>query len=177
MYRNGFNAFQWNKSSTTKKKSRKNAENNEDKANEYAKAFINILGEKSGIIEKISTEQYKFMHQTFREYLAARYLTEIEGVFEFLGEKVFKPEWLEVVLLASASLSQREVTKLLKEIYNYDIDIETKYLLAGRCIEDIGRTKVKDEFYNTFYKSIKNMAFNDSRPLTRSDGKGEFLNI
>ncbi len=109
------------------------------------------------------------MHQTFREYLAARYLIDVKWIFDKLGKKIFEPEWLEVALLASASLSEREATKLLKEIYNckYDVDIETKFLLVGRCIEDIGSTKIADDFYNEFYESLEKLAFTDSKPLTR----------
>ena len=144
------------------------ADKKADRACEYAKDFIKILGEKSGIIEKISTDKYGFMHQTFREYLAARYLTEHTGVFEILRKRVFDPEWLEVVLLASASLSGREATKLLINMYDYDIYYEIKYLLIGRCIEDIERSKIGDEFYEKFYHSLEQIAFSDHKPLKRA---------
>ncbi|MBE9522946.1 MAG: NACHT domain-containing protein [Proteobacteria bacterium] len=115
-----------------KQLSRQNAEN-----------FIRIMREGSGILQEVSPGTYGFMHQTFKEYLTARVLTDLrdEPVAE-LGEGLFEPEWKEVVFLTAASLKKNPASNFVSNIMEKETEHFRNLILAGECVKDIGRNRV-----------------------------------
>ncbi|MEO0840007.1 MAG: trypsin-like peptidase domain-containing protein, partial [Cyanobacteria bacterium J06643_5] len=80
--------------------------------------FQQVLSEEVGLLTVRGQGAYGFLHLTFQEYLAARWLIkERNQVSERLLEKLSAPRWREPILMAigqlSAELDEAELQKLL----------------------------------------------------------------
>lgn len=136
---------------------------------EQADDFIRIMKEWSGILQEISPKVYGFMHLTFKEYLAARVLTDLsEDRLGDLGERLFQPEWKEVVLLTFSILKKRYANDFVKGIYEKKKTGMENLILASECIVDSGRDKVKVEFYDKLVDEMQKVMEGDLPPGVRA---------
>jgi formylglycine-generating enzyme required for sulfatase activity len=147
-----------------KQLSRQNAEN-----------FIRIMREGSGILQEVSPGTYGFMHQTFKEYLTARVLTDLrdEPVTE-LGEGLFEPEWKEVVFLTAASLKKNSASNFVSNIMEKETEHFRNLILAGECVKDIGRNRVFPRVYDELIGKMLDVINGDSVAADRAS-VGEIL--
>ena len=110
------------------------------KAEQLSADFVELIREQSGILMETGHQMFGFMHQTFEEYLAARYLAGKRKVLEVIGEKLHNPNWREVILLAAGSLegeiADDFVREILKADSSYEDILHRDLLLAGRCVAD-----------------------------------------
>lgn len=127
-----------------------NRQNKDDiLSKQQADDFISIMKEQSGIIQEVKPGFYGFMHQTFKEYLAARTLSDrASDPKKKLGEKLFLPEWLEVILLAVSSMPPNLATGFLEEIFKEERKHLENLILVGNCLIDAGRDKIEDDLYD-----------------------------
>jgi formylglycine-generating enzyme required for sulfatase activity len=110
-------------------------------AEHWARAFLNVAHERSGLFIAVDEGMHAFAHQAFREYLAATYLVnagEASLIQEVLRRAPAPDEWWEqVVLLAGAhpELSSGAAGRLVEVL------LERKSLdyahLAARCAQDM----------------------------------------
>ncbi|MBE9595054.1 MAG: hypothetical protein IMF19_16435, partial [Proteobacteria bacterium] len=102
--------------------------------------FVELIREQSGILTETGHQLFGFMHLTFEEYLAARYLAGKRKVLEVIGEKLHNPNWREVILLAAGSLEGEIADDFVQEILKassfYEDILHRDLLLAGRCVAD-----------------------------------------
>ena len=147
-----------------KQLSRQNAEN-----------FIRIMREGSGILQEVSPGTYGFMHQTFKEYLTARVLTDLrdEPVSE-LGEGLFEPEWKEVVFLSAASLKKNQASNFVNNIMEKETEHFRNLILAGKCVKDIGRNRVFPRVYDELVGRMLDVINGDFEAADRAS-VGEIL--
>ena len=110
------------------------------KAEQLSADFVELIREQSGILTETGHQLFGFMHLTFEEYLAARYLAGKRKVLEVIGEKLHNPNWREVILLAAGSLegeiADDFVREILKADSSYEDILHRDLLLAGRCVAD-----------------------------------------
>lgn len=120
---------------------------------EQADDFIKIMKERSGILQEFAIGVYGFMHLTFKEYLAARVLTDLsDDRLHQLGERLSVPEWREVILLTASSMKRRDTTNFIRGIYETKASDFKNLLLALECLIVAGRDKIEDELYDTIIK-------------------------
>jgi HEAT repeat protein/energy-coupling factor transporter ATP-binding protein EcfA2 len=110
------------------------------KAEQLSADFVELIREQSGILMETGHQMFGFMHPTFEEYLAARYLAGKRKVLEVIGEKLHNPNWREVILLTAGSLegeiADDFVREILKADSSYEDILHRDLLLAGRCVAD-----------------------------------------
>jgi HEAT repeat protein len=110
------------------------------KAEQLSADFIELIREQSGILMETGHQMFGFMHLTFEEYLAARYLAGKRKVLEVIGEKLHNPNWREVILLTAGSLegeiADDFVREILKADSSYEDILHRDLLLAGQCVAD-----------------------------------------
>jgi HEAT repeat protein/energy-coupling factor transporter ATP-binding protein EcfA2 len=80
-------------------------------ATREAKQYLDALGLRSGLLQYMGDDRYGFPHQTFQEYLAARYIAEQPGpeYIELVMAHLHESWWREVHLLAIAHLGSGNV--------------------------------------------------------------------
>jgi len=120
---------------------------------EQADDFIKIMKERSGILQEFAIGVYGFMHLTFKEYLAARVLTDLcDNRLHQLSKRLFVPEWREVILLTASSMKRRDTTNFIRGIYETKASDFKNLLLALECLIVAGRDKIEDELYDSIIK-------------------------
>jgi energy-coupling factor transporter ATP-binding protein EcfA2 len=142
------------------------------RARQLADELLGILREESGILRETGIGAYGFAHQTFREYLAARVLTDLDedsvARLARLDDKLFKPEWQEVILLTAATLKQKAASQFIRRIYETSADQWKNLILAGKCAVDTGRERVDDALYDELITSMMRVIGGDDPPPVRA---------
>ncbi len=130
---------------------------------EQADDFIQIMKERSGILQEASPGVYGFMHLTFKEYLSSRVLTDIsDDRIAQLDDRLFTPEWKEVVLLTASSLKKRDATEFIKTIFKRNDDHFQNLILAGECAINTDRDRIDDVFYDDIINTMLKVVESDS---------------
>ncbi len=113
----------------------------EPRARELAGDFIQLMTEKVGLLVARGLDLFGFLHLTFEEYLAARYLVEWLDYEEEASRRAADPRWDEVIRLGAACLRGRYVARLVEAVRNAGLKGEAlgrDVVLAGRCALDVG---------------------------------------
>lgn len=98
-------------------------------------SLLETFKERAGILVETNPHTYRFVHLTFREYLAAIVLAQSENFVDLVLQKQGDDSWKESIALATGRISRssprvaEEVIRKLFEIQNPD-----SILLAGRCL-------------------------------------------
>jgi formylglycine-generating enzyme required for sulfatase activity len=117
-------------------------------ARDQAKEFIVIMRRRSGLLDLVKPQSFGFLHQTFREYLAAIWLADFTDYTSKLEDRLLKAEWREVVLLMAASLSPKDASRFIAELVAADSNRFAHLRLAGECLLDMGRDKIFDHTFD-----------------------------
>ena len=115
------------------------------KARSLADDFIELMVEKTGLLAPRGLDLFGFLHLTFEEYLAARYLIDWSDYEAEVGRLAADPRWWEVVRLGAAALTGRRVGQLVNAVLNAGLsgkDRGRDVVLAGWCAVDAGRAAV-----------------------------------
>ncbi len=103
----------------------------------WARGFLNVAHQRSGLFIEVNPDTYTFSHQNFREYLAATAVINRTDskMMQTVLANAGNAWWEEVILLAAAheNLSDQRRELLLKQMIEAD-----HLLLAGRCAVDAG---------------------------------------
>jgi predicted NACHT family NTPase len=75
-------------------------------AKKLADDFIALMQQVAGLLVERGQDQFGFLHLTFQEYLAARYLAERKNRWELLRPHLHQARWREVILLTAEILSE-----------------------------------------------------------------------
>lgn len=143
---------------------------------EQAKNFILIMKERSGILQEVTPGTYGFIHLTFKEYLAARNLTDLktDSIIEELGDNLFKPEWKEVVLLTVTSLARNPASNFIKTVFKKEQDNSQNLVLAGECALDTGVDNIDEVLYDNLINKMRSV-INEDGPAKDRVEVGEIL--
>ena len=118
-------------------------------AREEAERFIDLIRERTGLLNEQGQDYYAFVHKTFQEYLCAeeiRYRADNEDDFEIvlgcIGKYLHDPHWREVLLLLIGQQKPKKAAKAMRAILNHGSEYEQwlhrDLLFSGSCLaEDI----------------------------------------
>jgi len=116
------------------------------KARGLAGDFIELMVEKTGLLAARGLDLFGFLHLTFEEYLAARYLVDWVKDYETEAARLAADaRWWEVVRLGAAALTGRRVGELVAAVLGAGLSGENRsrdVVLAGWCAVDAGRAAV-----------------------------------
>jgi HEAT repeat protein/energy-coupling factor transporter ATP-binding protein EcfA2 len=105
-----------------------------------AREFVTLVREQMGLLVERAPDLFSFLHLSFQEYLAARYLSGKANAFELLKPRLHRPRWREVVLLTAGCLHGDYASQFVENILNahsdYDDLLHRDLLLAAHCIGD-----------------------------------------
>ncbi|MBU7047843.1 MAG: HEAT repeat domain-containing protein [Theionarchaea archaeon] len=108
--------------------------------------FLWMLKERAGLLVEKGLGLYGFVHLTFQEYFAARYIAVGRGVK--LAENLIKKylhssHWREVILLAAATASPEQTNLILKSVLEtenpFEEYIHSNLMAAGLILADLPR--------------------------------------
>ncbi|NEO11737.1 MULTISPECIES: HEAT repeat domain-containing protein [unclassified Moorena] len=116
-------------------------------AKEEAKRFVELIRERTGLLNEQGQDCYGFVHKTFQEYLCAQeinYQADNEGDFEIvlnhIGEHLHDSHWREVLLLLIAQQKPKKAAKAIKAVLtnnsNYEQWLHRDLLFAGKCLAE-----------------------------------------
>jgi formylglycine-generating enzyme required for sulfatase activity len=115
---------------------------------DQAREFIVIMRQRSGLLDLVKPQIFGFLHLTFREYLAARWLADFADFTSQLEDRLLKAEWREVVLLMAASLSPKEASRFIAGLVDTNSNRFEHLQLAGECVLDMGRDNIFDHTFD-----------------------------
>ena len=135
-----------------------------ENARETAADFLNLVVEYSGLLVEDSPNSFRFMHQTFQEYLAARTLAGRRDVNKYILSSIDDPRWREPILLTAASLEGDYADDFVRAIKNYKDRYEgllhRHLIMAAWCLVDDAqishalRNEIFTELYTIFTDPI-----------------------
>jgi len=111
-------------------------------AQKLADDFIHLMQQVAGLIVERGLGQFGFLHLTFQEYLAARYLAERgrDRRWELIRPHLYAARWREVILLTAGILFEEDATEFVRAILEtpgeYDDLLHRNLFLAARCLAD-----------------------------------------
>ncbi len=137
----------------------------EASAGKAAKAFINLINMRSGLLVERGMGVYGFAHLTFQEYLTARVLADRKDLIEYTLKRLPDPWWREVILLVAGYLStqgKRRATEFIQAVINADRGNEPEpfhhLLLAAECLYDVGPARVEGDLLGEARKQLQKEA-------------------
>ncbi|MEM1167979.1 MAG: HEAT repeat domain-containing protein [Cyanobacteria bacterium P01_H01_bin.35] len=116
-------------------------------AEEEAERFVELIRERTGLLNEQGQDYYAFVHKTFQEYLCAEdidYQADNEDDFEIvLGcvrEYLHESHWEEVLLLLIAQQKPKKVAKAMRAILErgseYEEWLHRDLLFAADCLAE-----------------------------------------
>ncbi|MGD1804052.1 HEAT repeat domain-containing protein [Dapis sp. BLCC M126] len=116
-------------------------------AEEEAERFVDLIRERTGLLNEQGQDYYAFVHKTFQEYLCAEdidYQADNEDDFEIvlgcIREHLHESHWEEVLLLLIAQQKPKKVAKAMRGILErgseYEEWLHRDLLFAGSCLTE-----------------------------------------
>ena len=127
------------------------------KAEEEAKRFIDLIKERTGLLNEQGHNCYAFVHKTFQEYLCAEeinYQADNEGDFEIILDHIsnhfHNQHWREVLLLLISQQKPKKAVRAIRKILNhgskYEQWLHRDLFFAADCLaEDVKGLSIADE--------------------------------
>ncbi|MBU7043936.1 MAG: HEAT repeat domain-containing protein [Theionarchaea archaeon] len=108
--------------------------------------FIWMLQERAGLLVERGIDLYGFVHLTFQEYFAARYIATGRGISEvdnLIHEYLYSSRWREVFFLAISTANPQEADIILdatlKAHNPFEEYIHSNLMMAGLMLTDVPR--------------------------------------
>ncbi|MEH1944851.1 MAG: tetratricopeptide repeat protein [Nostoc sp.] len=94
-----------------------------DSVRQAVQEFLRKVRETTGLFVERAPGVYGFMHLTFEEYFAARYIAdnEVRDILEIIHKHLHEPRWNEPILLALGYYgiySPKQVNKLVEQLFS-----------------------------------------------------------
>jgi len=154
----------------------------ECEAEKMAEAFVEVIRERSGLLQERGPAVCSFSHLTFQEYLAARSIAGGDDYIDRTLSKLGDEWWREVVLLEAGYLSiggKKRTTQLIQAIADCEQEEERYHnlILAAECLRDVGPARVEGDLWEkTTIRLLKAMGDDSARMMRRvavGDALGE----
>ncbi len=105
------------------------------KARTEVNNFLNVIRTRTGLLNEIGQDQWGFVHKTFQEYFAAKYLQEESDnnydpqiIINHIDKYIDNPFWQETLLLTLRAIPNKQTIKILQYICDKDKEGINKYL-------------------------------------------------
>ena len=123
-----------------------------------------------GFARQRAPNEFSFLHLSFQEYLAGRFLSERRDAFERLKPRLHQPHWREVVLLTAGCLRGDYATAFVENILNAHGSFDTllqriTYLDSGQLG---GSSKVKSTLLSLADFLLAAHCVGDGAPVPRA---------
>ncbi len=114
-------------------------------AEKEAKRFVELIRERTGLLNEQGQDCYGFVHKTFQEYLCAEEINyqadnerDSEIVLDPIREHLHDSHWREVLLLLIAQQKPKNAAKAIRAVLtnnsNYEQWLHRDLLFAGNCL-------------------------------------------
>ncbi|NEQ37867.1 MAG: signal transduction protein [Okeania sp. SIO3I5] len=112
---------------------------------EEAERFVDLIRERTGLLNEQGQDCYAFVHKTFQEYLCAEEIDyQLENEFDFgiilnaIREYLHDAHWREVLLLLIAQQKPKNAAKAIRAVLNngseYEEWLHRDLFFAGSCL-------------------------------------------
>ncbi len=116
-------------------------------AQEEAERFVELIRERTGLLNEQGQDCYAFVHKTLQEYLCAEEIDyqaeneyDLEMILHPIREYLHAPHWREVLLLLIAQQKPKNVAKAIRAVLNrgseYEQWLHRDLLFAGSCLAE-----------------------------------------
>ncbi|MGD1806534.1 HEAT repeat domain-containing protein [Dapis sp. BLCC M126] len=116
-------------------------------AKEEAERFVDLIRERTGLLNEQGQDCYAFVHKTFQEYLSAEEIDyQLENEFDFgiilnaIREHLHDAHWREVLLLLIAQQKPKNAAKAIRAVLNngseYEEWLHRDLFFAGNCLAE-----------------------------------------
>ncbi|NEO71434.1 HEAT repeat domain-containing protein [Moorena sp. SIO3H5] len=116
-------------------------------AEQEAKRFVELIRERTGLLNEQGQDCYGFVHKTFQEYLCAEEINyqadnerDSEIVLDPIREHLHDSHWREVLLLLIAQQKPKNAAKAIRAVLtnnsNYEQWLHRDLLFAGNCLAE-----------------------------------------
>jgi len=116
-------------------------------AKEEAERFVDLIRERTGLLNEQGQDCYAFVHKTFQEYLCAEEIDyQLENEFDFgiilnaIREYLHDAHWREVLLLLIAQQKPKNAAKAIRAVLNngseYEQWLHRDLFFAGDCLAE-----------------------------------------
>ncbi|NEO44877.1 MAG: NACHT domain-containing protein [Moorea sp. SIO4A3] len=116
-------------------------------AEQEAKRFVELIRDRTGLLNEQGQDCYAFVHKTFQEYLCAEdidYEADNDGDFDIvlnhIKEHLHDSHWREVLLLLIAQQKPKKAAKAINAVLNnkshYEQWLHRDLLFAGNCLAE-----------------------------------------
>jgi formylglycine-generating enzyme required for sulfatase activity len=114
--------------------------------------FLQLIDERSGLLNERGQGVYAFSHLTFQEYLAARAVADRLDYIAYTLDRLGDSWWREVILLEVGYLStqgKRRTTALIRAIMDCEEEPELYHnlVLAAQALRDVGPARVEGDLW------------------------------
>ena len=118
----------------------------EPEALELVRQFLRKVRETTGLFVERAPAVYGFMHLTFEEYYAARYIAdnEISDILKIINTYRYQARWNEPILLALGYLSadRQRVNRLLEQLFGHLADYQPDIAGKEMRLKEAGANRV-----------------------------------
>ena len=153
------------------------------KAEEEAKRFIDLIKERTGLLNEQGKDCYAFVHKTFQEYLCAEEINyraedeDFEIILEHIGKHLHDPHWREVLLLLISQQKPRKAVKAIRKIFSnaseYEQWLHRDTFFAAACLaEDIkgfnvGENELGETLSEEILRGLVDLEVSESNKIGR----------
>ena len=144
------------------------------RARSLVEEFLETIHTRSGLLVELASDQFGFVHKTFQEYFAARFIAnevwinlDLQTLIDYVDKYISNSFWQETLLLALKALPNKQTRKVLDHILKKDDEGEINQYLHhhhyfvmkflaehGRWLND--RSFVETQIKSFFYFSWNN---------------------
>jgi len=150
----------------------------EDRAWRIAEEFASVVQEKMGLLVEREPDKFAFIHRTFQEYLAARYLATRRDIDELALERLQDPNWEEVLVLVGDVLQGEYFDDYIRALLGAGLTDSTtgqNVVLAGRCLYSAGLHLTGTPLGQDVLTALTRLVENPAIPFERRLSGGEVL--
>ncbi len=122
--------------------------------------FLQLIDERSGLLNERGQGIYAFSHLTFQEYLGARAVADRADYIEYTLARLGDSWWRELILLETGYLStqgKRRTTTLIRAIMDCKEEPELYHnlVLAAQALRDVGPARVEGDLWEEVQRRLR----------------------
>ncbi|NIM15132.1 MAG: NACHT domain-containing protein [Candidatus Aminicenantes bacterium] len=136
--------------------------------------FLDKIRTRAGLLVEQAPDQYGFVHKTFQEYFAAKWMAnevivnlDLQPMIDYVDKYIDNAFWQETLLLALRALPNKQAKKVLEHILNRDPKGIEEYLYHNhyfvmKFIAEQGRWLDNKDFVENQIDDFFDFSWNDS---------------
>lgn len=149
---------------------------NDLKAKALVDEFLETIRNRSGLLVELAPDQFGFVHKTFQEYFAARFIANevwinlnLQTFIDYVDKYIINPFWQETFLLALRALPNKQARKVMDHILKKDEEEEIKqyfyhhHYFVMKFLAEQGRWLNDRTFVKTQIESFFEFSWNEGK--------------